>query len=264
MMKQNDLPGNVRAHGLALLMAVLIVVSISLMPSSSAVALAQSVPNACKDDAGKVLIPSAGGGVGAWLLVLNFNHAPSATSTTGCLVTTIALNPQRVSRTFVTCQLVDNVNLASVGNGVAPFDGQFSISCPGISPGKKKLENFTIWGRANFTNPNTAYAILNHPDVSFSAGLSPSWRVSFDSRYGANSFSSGDAATNLNGQVVSFTSAVRSLTGSHSLNGTQLAPLATVSPFDFRFDQPIVIGAAGQVWTLAEIIVDPPGGCCKS
>ena len=152
----------------------------------------------------------------------------------------------------------------AVGNGVAPFDGKLSVSCPGISPGKQTLQNFTIWGRANFANANAFYTIMAHQDVVLSANLSAGWHVTFDSRYGGNNFSSGNGSANLNGQTVSFTSAVQRLTGSHSLNGSQLAPLAAVSPFEFNFDQPIAIGASGQVWTLAEIIVDPPGGCCKS
>ena len=197
MVKKNYLPGNVRAHGSALLAAVLIVVGMLLMPSSSAVVFAQSVPNACKDDAGKAVVPSAGGGVGAWLLVLNFNHAPSVANTTGCVVTTISLNPQKVSRTFVACQIVGNVGLVPVGNGVAPFDGKLSVSCPGIAPGKQTLQNFTIWGRANFANANAFYTIMAHQDVVLSANLSAGWHVTFDSRYGGNNFSSGNGSANL-------------------------------------------------------------------
>ena len=151
-----------------------------------------------------------------------------------------------------------------VGNGIAPFDGRFSVSCPGVPQGKQTLQNFTVWGRANFANANTSYSIVEHPDVALSATLNAGWRVTFDSRYGSSEFSSGDPATNLYGQTVSFTSAVSGLASSHSLNGSRLAPLATVSPFEFNYDQPITIGAPGQVWTLSEVIIDPPGGCCKS
>jgi hypothetical protein len=254
----------VKTHGMSVLIAGIIAVSTVLLPGSAPAALAQGVSPACKDDAGRAVMPNPGAGIGAWLLVLNFNHAPSATSTVGCLVMTTGLNPQQVSRTLVACPLVGNVGMVTVGNGVAPFDGNFSITCPGVLQGKQTLENFTIWGRANFAKAGATYTIAKHQDVEFSAGIGAAWHVMFSSRYGATTFASGDGVTNLNGQVVSFGSAVSRIGGGHSLNGSPLAPPVPVTPFEFNFDQPITIGAPGQLWTLAELIFDPPGGCCKS
>jgi hypothetical protein len=202
--------------------------------------------------------------VGAWLLVLNFNHAPSATTTTGCLVMTTSVNPQQVSRTLVACQIFGNAGNVPVGNSMAPFDGNFSINCPGVAQGKQTLEHFSIWGRANFPNASATYPIVQHQDVGLNAGLNAGWNILFNSRYGASTFASGDPVTNVKGQVVTFLSAVSSLTGSHNLNGKDLPPRTTIAPFDYHFDQPITIGAPGQPWTLYEVIVDPPGSCCKS
>lgn len=247
------------------LAALLLATSILLLPGSATAALAQGVPNACKTDAGKVVVPSPAAGIGAWLLLLNFNHAPSATTTTGCMVVTTGLNPHQVSRTLVACQIVNNAGSVQVGSGAAPFDGNFSISCPGVTgQGKQTLENFTVWGRGNFGKPNAAYPIVQHADVNVTATISADWHALFASRYGGSTFASGDGVTNLKGQDVAFMSAVSSLLGSHSLNANQLVPRTTIAPFEYHFDQAITIGAAGQPWTLYEVIVDPPGGCCKS
>jgi hypothetical protein len=246
-----------------LLAAVLIVLGL-LAPQTSRTALAQGAPDACKNDAGVAVVPRPAAGVGAWLLVLNYNHAPSATTTTGCLVMTTAVNPHQVSRSLVACQILGNTGGVQVGNGAAPFDGNLSIVCPGILPGKQTLENFTIWGRASFGAAGKTYSIVQHPDVGFSAVVSPNWKSLFNSRYGTASFASGDPQTNIKGQVVAFMTAVSNLTGSHSLNGRELAPRATLAPFEYRFDQPTTIGRPGQSWILFELIIDPPGGCCKS
>jgi hypothetical protein len=265
----NDLRSTVKQHGKGvvriLLAGVLLAACTLLLPLNTGAVFAQGVPDACKNDAGSAVVPNAAAGVGAWLLVLNFNHAPSATTTTGCMVMTTGLNPQQVSRTLVPCQIVNNTGKVQVGSGSAPFDGSFSINCPGVTQqGKKTLENFTVWGRGNFAKPNATYPVVQNADISVSAAISPDWHVLFTSRYGSSTFSSGSGSANLLGQDVSFMSAVNALQGSHSLNGNQLPPRTTIVPFDYHFDQPIMIGAAGQPWTLYEIIVDPPGGCCKS
>ena len=264
MMRKSYLPQNIQSNSVSLLLAVLIVVTMLLVPSSSTIAFAQGVHPACKKDSGAAVVPSGAAGVGAWMLVLNFNHSASATSTTGCLIKTTSLNPQKVSRTLVNCQIINNGAGTQVGSGNAPFDGKFSIFCPGVASGKRELENFTIWGRASFGSNNASYSIVQHPDVSFTGNLSVDWRASFDSRYSNNNFASGNPTFNLLGQTVSFTSATLNGMGSHSLNEVALGTSTAISNFEFHYDQPITIGAAGQVWTLHELIIDPPGGCCKA
>lgn len=262
-MHKNYLFTKIQAHSLSLLVAALLVLTTLLLPGSSLPVMAQNIHPACLNDAGQAVVPAAAGGVGAWILVLNFNHTLSGSKTVGCRVEITGLGPLVVSRTLVECNLVNNTGHVKVGNGLAPFDGRFSISCPGMSQVKQTLENFTIWGRANFVNANAFYSIVQHQDVSFTANVTNAWHMNFDSRYGKSNFSSGDPATDLLGQVVSFSSAVRNLKGSHSLNQTELSPVTTIKSFEFNFDQPITISAPGPVWTLAEIIIDPPGGCCK-
>jgi hypothetical protein len=264
-----DLRDSVRKQGrrvvTILLAAVVLAANMLLLPVNPGTVFAQGVPDACKNDAGGAVVPNAAAGVGAWLLVLNFNHAPSATTTTGCMVMTTGLNPQQVSRTLIACQIVNNTGSVQVGSGAAAFDGNFSINCPGVTQqGKKTLENFTVWGRGNFAKRSANYPIVQSADIKASAAISPDWHVQFTSRYGSSTFTSADGVTNLMGRDVSFASAVAALQGIHSLNGSVLAPRPPISAFDYHFDQPITIGAAGQPWTLYEVIVDPPGGCCKS
>lgn len=261
MMQKNYLPKSTKAKGISLWMAVLIVLTVVLLPSSASVSLAQGVHPSCLNDAGLAVTPKAG--VGAWLFILNFNHAPNATNTLGCLVETTAVSPQVVKRTLVQCAIVNNVAGVQVGSGVSPFDGNYTVNCPGLSQGKQKLKNFMIWGHAAFANSSAHYPIVTHADVEFSADLDKFWHVNFSSRYGGSSFSSGHPTANLSGKIVEFTSEMNKLTGAHWLENVKLSPTPTLSGFDYHNDQPIIIGAAGSVWTLSEIIIDPPGGCCK-
>lgn len=251
----------------SLWLAVLMVVTLLLMPSNAPLAQAQTIHSACLDDAGRAVVPSTSGGVGAWLIVLNFNHTPSATTTTGCRVTTTSLNPQKVTRSLVTCQLVNNQGLTQVGGGSAAFDGKFTVQCPGNVRGPGAThnnKNFTILGRANFASAQQTYSIVQHQDVTFKANLSVDWRVAFESRYGATTFVSGNPTFNMMGQIVHFESAIQRQTGSHRLNQSALTPTAAVAPFTFTQSLPFTIGAARQIWTLYELIIDPPGGCCRS
>lgn len=250
-----------------------LVLALGLLPGGAAVALAQGVPAACVDDAGNSIMPSVGGGVGAWLIVLNFNHAPSTTATTGCLVRTTGLNPQKVARSFITCQLVNNQAQAAVGGGAVAFDGKFAIQCPGVNdnPGYSQDNvNFTLWGRANFAQTNQTYAIVSHTNVSLSASVTGNvstpnnpWYASLSSRYGSTTFVNSDTTVNVRGQIVRFESAVHRSSGTHMLNQTALTPAANIAPFSFHYNQPITIGGAGPTWTLHELVIDPPGGCCK-
>lgn len=262
-MQTNYLYPNIRKRKLSLWMAVLMVITTLLLPNNRLPLLAQAIHPACLNDAGQPVTPTAGAGLGAWMLVLNFNHPLSGSKTLGCRVDVASVNPQVIRRTLVECTLINNIGMVKVGNGMAPFDGKFSVSCPGVAMGKQTLESFTVWGRANFASANAAYTLIQHKDIVLTASMSVDWHISFTSRYGKNNFSSGDATTNLLGQTVSFNSAVRSLTGSHSLNQNELGPLATLKPFEFNHDQPITISAPGSFWTLYELIIDPPGGCCK-
>lgn len=264
MTQKSYLPRNLKLDCASVWVAVMLVLTTLLLPGQAATAFAQGVHPACKNDAGTAVIPSAGAGIGAWMLVLNFNHSPSTTTTTGCLIKTIALGPQKVSRTLVNCLIMNNQGSTQVGSGSAPFDGKFSVNCPGITAGKRKLENFTVWGQANFGSNNADYSILQHTNVTFTAEIDVDWHIDFSSQYGSNIFDSGNRTFNLLGQTVSFMSALRAGVGSHSLNSVDLGPLNSVPAFEFNYDQPFVIGAAGQVWTLHELIIDPPGGCCKA
>lgn len=263
MMQENYLPQNRRATGVSLWMASLIVLTMLLLPSNASTGFAQNIHPACLNDAGVAVIPRAGAGVGGWLFILNFNHSLSASNTLGCLVETTGTNPQTVKRTLHQCAIINNADGIQVGSGVSSFDGKFSIQCAGFTKGKQKLKTFSIWGRAEFMNKNVSYSILQHTDVEFIAALNNSWHVNFTSRYGSDIFSSGHPNADLMGKEVEFMSELRGGDGSHWLDRVQLNPITKVNSFDYHNSQPITIGAGGSVWTLSELIIDPPGGCCK-
>jgi hypothetical protein len=104
---------------------------------------------------------------------------------------------------------------------------------------------------------------MEHPNATIRATVDEDWHVGLDSRYGESSFVNVDTQTNVQGRTVALMSTVDDGTGSHIVNGISLTPSARVDPFDFDSSQSIVIGGAGEVWTLHEAFIDPAGHCCR-
>ncbi|MCX6048410.1 MAG: hypothetical protein NT075_25180 [Chloroflexi bacterium] len=237
-----------------------------LPPFSPTVAFGQVTPPACLNDRGDPVAPNPAflepGWTEAWVLELNFNHAPSISATTGCLGTISASNPQQVVYTLLQCPLQNNINQVPVGNGLAAFDGNFWIECPGIQPNSYPHKNGAILGRGKFNTP-ASYTLVNHPNVRIVATLDASSSINLTSTYGSATFANLASYTNFAGKLVAFKSEVNSNVGSHAVNGRLLKPQANVPTFTFDESQPFTIGAQGQSWLLYELTVDPPGGCCK-
>lgn len=236
-------------------------------PFGIPVAQAQAVPSACLNDAGQAVRPNPAyldpGWSGAWVLILNFNHAPSASQTVGCVGMISKANPSQVTYRLIQCPLLNNVNQVTVGDGAANFDGNLWVQCPGITQNKYFHSSFGVWGRASFPVAKTTYALLSHPDVAVGADVDATWRITLRSRYGSTNFSNLASQSNVSGRIVRFKSEVDQGDGAHYINGNDLMPHAMTPGFSFDESQPLTIGAAGQTLTLYEILVDPPGRCCS-
>ncbi len=245
-----------------------IVLAALLSPFGSSVAWAQAVPPACLNDAGQPIRPNPAyldpGWTNAWVLLLNFNHALSASYTTGCIGMITAANPQPVSYQLIQCPLQNNINQIRVGGGTAPFDGNFWIECPGITQNNYVHASFGVWGRARFPTSNQSYLLMSHQDVAVKAAVDATWHITLDSRYGVNTYNNFANQVNVAGKIVPFKSEVDRTLGTHYINNQALTPHFNVAGFPFDESQPITIGAAGQTMTLYEMIVDPPGMCCRS
>lgn len=255
-----------RKRTIACWVVIMLMVTLLPLPGGASVAFAQSVPAPCLNDAGQPVRPPQV--IGAWALGLNFNHAPSASTTIGCRIMTTALQPQKVSYTLVTCQVSNNSRGVLVGGGAAPLDGNFWITCPnGPSiPGYGPLyDGFAVYGRAQFpvvATPAT-FTFVQHQDVMFTAEVSMSsavggnTRIKLSSRYGSYTYQTTDTSTTGAGPFF-IASAVGASNGFHQVE-QNMTPFSTpVDQFPFAFSQPIQIGQSGKPWTLYEIVVDPP------
>lgn len=227
----------------------------------SAVVFAQNVPAACLNDIGQPVRTAPV--IGAWALALNFNHAPSATTTIGCRIMTVALNPPQATYTLLNCPLSNNTAGVQVGGGAAPFDGTFWVTCPNGPPvpGYGPLyDSFAIYGRAQFATLTTPanFKIMEHPDVSLTARVDANARIKLTSRYGSYSYESTDASTNVVAAPIFFGSFLAAGAGRHQVEGNSLLFTTPVTQFPFAFSPPIIFGKAQKPWTLFEIVVDPP------
>jgi len=255
-----------RKQTIACWLAVMLMAALLPIPVGTSVAHAQSVPPACLNDAGQPVRPAPV--LGAWALALNFNHALSASDTVGCRILTIALQPQKVSYTLVTCQLSNNSRGVQVGAGAAPLDGNFWITCPNGPPvpGYGPLyDGFAVYGRAQFPALATpaSFTFVQHQDVVFTAEVSTSasvtgnTRIKLTSRYGPYTYATTDTSTTGVGPFF-LASSVGARAGRHQVE-QNVTPFTTpVDQFPFTFSQPILIGQSGKPWTLYELVVDPP------
>lgn len=242
---------------------LMITLVITLWPAAwwTPVALAQGAPAPCLKDNGQPV--QAAPVIGAWALVLNFNHAPSASTTLGCRVTTVALNPTQMSYTPIACSINNNLNGLQVGAGSAPFDGTFWVTCPNGPPvlGHDPLyDGFVTYGRAQFPTLTAAasFKLMQHPDVAVTAEVNASAQIKLTSRYGSYSYESTDLSTNVAAAPIFFASTVGGGMGRHWVNSNVFPFTTPVDQFPFDFTKPITFGKAQQPWTLYEIVVDPP------
>jgi hypothetical protein len=242
-------------------LALTLVLSTTMPPHPVYATSAQGMtpPVACLSDRGNAIEPNPAI-ANAWVLVLNFNHAPAVDVTTGCVVS--RTGPDQLDYTPIECRLGNNIRQVAVGGGAATFDGNFWIDCPGVAQSVFAHTNFDVTGRAQFAGLGD-YTLMNHPNVAINAFVDVDWQVGLKSRYGQTSFAHLDNQSNAQGQTIALLSLVSDKVGMHVINGNPLAPPATVAPFDFDSGQSIIIGAPGEIWTLFEVIIDPAGSCCR-
>lgn len=242
-------------------LAILLITCLLPLPMGTAVAYAQNVPAACRNDNGQPILTAPI--IGAWALALNFNHAPSTSSTVGCRIMTVALSPQQATYTLVTCTISNNTGNVQVGGGAAPFDGNFSIICPNGPPvpGYGPLyDGFGIYGRAQFPNLTSvaAFQIVEHQDVALTAEVNASARLRLTSRYGSLTYQSTDATTNVVATPIFFGAFASGGLGRHQVEQNVFSYSTPVEQFPFTFSQPLTIGRSQQPWTLYELVIDPP------
>lgn len=251
-----------RKRTLACWLAVILIATLLPTPMGAPVALAQSVPPACLTDAGQPVLPAPI--VGAWAMVLNFNHALSTSAVTGCRIITIAMQPvQQVSYTPVVCPLINNSGGVEAGAGAVTFDGNFWISCPnGLPVAPPPYSGFMIYGRMQFSTSaaimTRSFTLLQHPDVEFTAELKANNLTKLTSRYGLATYQTSGLSTNATTGPVRIGSAIGMGLDLHRVDGITYPFTPPISQFSYDFDKPINIGSAGQRWTLYELVVDPP------
>lgn len=243
-------------------LASLLIACLLPLPVATPVALAQqNVPAACRNDNGQPILTAPV--IGAWALALNFNHAPSTSTTVACRIMTVALSPQQANYELVTCTISNNTSNVSVGGGTAPFDGKFWITCPNGPPvpGYGPLyDGFAIYGRAQFPSLTSmaAFQIVEHQDVALTAEVNANARIRLTSRYGSFTYQSTDSTTNVVAAPVFFGSFASSGLGRHQVEQNVFSYTTPVEKFPFTFSQPLTIGRAQQPWTLHELVIDPP------
>lgn len=248
-----------RRHTHLLAIAVLLAVLLALPPVAP-VHGQPSVPPECRNDQGNAVVPASPSTGFTWVILLNFNHAPSTTASRGCLALRQA-GAQNPTYQALTCLLQNNTKQASVGGGSATFKGPMTLLCsPNVSWNGTQTD-FLVQVRASFAAPGS-YQLVSHPDLAFQASLDADWRVALTSRYGQASFSSRDPNTNIRGKTVQLRSDVLAKVGTHMLESTLLQPSSGISTFPFNLASPFVVGSPGL--TLQELIIDPTGSCCRS
>ncbi|MEZ4658701.1 MAG: hypothetical protein R2911_14115 [Caldilineaceae bacterium] len=230
-------------------------------PLTASTALAQgAVPPACLDDNGMAHTPTV---VGAWVLILNFNHPSSTSETRGCLASRTGSGPNQISYAIQSCSLVHNKAGAAVGGGSADFNGQFWIECPGLPkvptdpPGGSTYDYFYVSGKAAYSVTSSTQTLMAHPDVDVTSSVDASWHLTLTSRYGMTSFTNTDGVHSVAGQIVHVESMVLNKNGAHYIEQQKLQPTATVPAFSFNAGQGIRIGNQGEKWSLYELIIDP-------
>ncbi len=252
---------SLRKRNIARWLAALLIACLLPLPLRTTVAYAQNVPAACRNDNGQPVQPPQV--IGAWALALNFNHAPSSSSTIGCRIMTVALSPQQVLYDLVSCTISNNTSNVQVGGGAAPFDGNFVITCPNGPPvpGYGPLyDGFAVYGRAQFPKLNNmaAFKIVEHQDVTLTAEVSANARIRLTSRYGSANYQSTDTTTDVVAAPVYFGSFVGAGNGRHEVEQNIFYYGIPVEKFPFTFSQPFIIGRAQKPWTLYELVIDPP------
>ncbi|MEM8862540.1 MAG: hypothetical protein AAGD96_29885, partial [Chloroflexota bacterium] len=220
---------------------------------------ANSVPTACLKDSGEPAEPLPF--PGAWAIILNFNHDPSATHTDVCWA--VRDDDEAMAITYtdgIRCQIRNNVNQELVGGGEANFDGNFHITCPrraGGPGGNNQYDSFYVHAVASFPETAGYYPLVRHSDISVRTHLKApvgngDWKATMLSQYGNTVFSDTENVSMLSGVNHRINSRVIGGSGTHYVNHQLLASQTNVDPFEFDLNEIMFIGGGDNPWTLSE------------
>lgn len=252
------------------LFANLIFVSITFAIGSD-VATAQTrmpqpVPLACLDDHGNPVEPLDG--EGTWAVILNFNHPASTQWTRVCWAVVVSMEPEKTVQYDASfqCRIVNNINKVEIGNGQAPFDGNFRIRCPRRRPNivPSQYDTFIVHAKARFPQRAGSYQIFRHRDIQVDASFEPvdqseeEWLATLTSTYNNSTFTDSEVVDMVPEHRFGLQSTVLDREATHHINRHITEKRREIERFTFDYTEPFVIGAPGDVWTLFNMIIDPP------
>lgn len=257
----------ITAHGLAVAAAVTIG---SPAGTAAAAAPAQSSPGACLADGQPVIPVVDAARTYGWAFIANFDHAPSATSVTTCLVerSWAGSQPGPVQFTVSTghCTVTNNVASppAQFGNGVAQFDGNISLSCAVPVPATAPV---VFWTRARvIAEPSRAYALLSSGEATFSAQTKANCALRLTSTYAlldptniaqySHDGTTACGASILLGTRITAQSAHAS-EGAHRLDAAFLGSQSVSGHLELPANYAFSIGAPGQTFVMDWLVIDP-------
>jgi hypothetical protein len=234
---------------------------------------AQGGNAACRAD-GQLIVPVVDAvHTYGWAFVANFDHAPSATTVTTCLVERTWLagpgTPGPVEFTIGTgeCTVMNNVAAppAQFGNGIAAFDGNAYLSCTLPVPATVPS---IFWVRARLI-PSAAlqtHTLLASTPVTFMAQSASNCTLRLTSAYSLRNPSnagqySHDASVACGASTVIGTrliaAAAHASEGGHRVNAAFFGPVALAGRLELPGDYAFNIGAVGQPYALDWLVIDP-------
>jgi hypothetical protein len=201
-----------------------------------------------------------------WMFVANFDHPKSATKSTGCLATR---QSGQVTQYQVGdyCTVMNNTANVKFGGGTAPFDGNAYLQCAITIPGNHAPPQFWTHARPNIptTIQGATYTLISSSDITFTAQTDPLCVVTLSSQYDDIAFA--HATLPACGSFVRVDShlnqSIQPPLGTHFVGGMAFGPTQGSGSFALPANFSFQIGAAGQIFALDWLVLDPPGGCCR-
>jgi hypothetical protein len=239
------------------------VLSLAFAPAGSL--RAQGAPAACQVNGVPITLAAAPNEY-VWVVLANFDHAPSTTSTTACLAE--RTGGGAMNYTVLNCPLLNNTAGAQLGGGSAAFDGNVYASCAVNVVTVTKGPPFTFGTRASFPAAGVINTIVSSPDFSFAIQRNAGCQLAMSSTYDSFAMAHTSPAVACGGTHSTQSRIIKSpaRVGQHRLNGstfgqTALPPGDVISvPASFVLQ----LSAPGSIFTADHIWVDPKGGSCCS
>ena len=229
---------------------------------------ANKIPAACLLDSGDPAEPLQY--PGAWAIVLNFNHEPSATHTQVCWA--IRDETPEMEITYIDglrCQVRKNVNDVMVGDGQADFDGHFHIACPRRDPEietVRRYDTFYVHAEAMFPEADADYPLVRHRNLAVRTRFEGpdsdgNWETTVRSRFGDQVLEETNLISEFPNRRRNYNSFLFEGKASHLVDREIIGPGISLDTFEFDFAELMFIGGGENSWTLYEMVIDPPGHC---